>query len=132
MRSLAREAVFKFIFSQLFNQDDEVLFTVLCKDLNDADRLFANDLLFAVNNKMQEYLSKIDELAIGYKLNRLYNADKCALVLGMAELDSFPNTPIAVVIDEIVNIVSKYSTENSTDFVNGILAQYVKGKNKNG
>ena len=45
------------------------------------------------------------------------------------ELENFKNTPVAVVIDETVNIVAKFSTENSTDFVNGILAQYIKEKN---
>ncbi len=129
MRSLAREAVFKFLFSQLFNQDDEGLFTVLCKDLSQPNKLFAQDLLTAINNKKEEYLEKIENLAIGYKLNRVHNADKCALLLGIAELDNFINTPVAVVIDETVNIVAKYSTENSTDFVNGILAQYIKEKN---
>ena len=70
----------------------------------------------------EKYLEKIDELCIGYKLNRVYNVDKCVLLLGMAELDNFPKTPKPVVIDEAVNIVAKYSTENSTDFVNGVLA----------
>ena len=129
MRSLAREAVFKFLFSQLFNQDDEGLFTVLCKELSEQDKLFAQELLSAVEGNKQKYLEQIERLAIGYKLNRVLNADKCALLLGLAELDNFKNTPVAVVIDETVNIVAKFSTENSTDFVNGILAQYIKEKN---
>lgn len=128
MRSLAREAVFKFLFSQLFNQDDEGLFTVLCKELNQDDKLFAGQLLNAIKKNKELYLNKIETLSIGYKLNRLYNVDKCALILGMAELDVFVDTPIAVVIDETVNIVAKYSTENSTDFVNGVLAEYIKEK----
>jgi len=49
----------------------------------------------------------------------------------MAELNRFKETPVAVVINETVNLVAKYSTENSTDFVNGILAEYVR-ENKNG
>ena len=129
MRSLAREAVFKFLFSQLFNQDDEGLFTVLCKELSEQDKLFAQELLSAVEGNKQKYLEQIESLAIGYKLNRVLNADKCALLLGLAELENFKNTPVAVIIDETVNIVAKFSTENSTDFVNGILAQYIKEKN---
>lgn len=126
MRSLAREAVFKLLFSQLFNPSDEGLFTVLCKDLSDSSQQFANELLNCVQNNIQNYLEKIANLAIGYKINRLYNADKCAILIGMAELDNFKQTPVAVVINEAVNLVAKYSTENSTDFVNGILAAYSK------
>ncbi|MBE7083656.1 MAG: transcription antitermination protein NusB [Clostridiales bacterium] len=131
MRSQAREAVFKLIFSQLFNPNDEGLFTVLCKELNENDSKFAKDLLEAVKCGEEKYLSEVERLAIGYKLNRLHLADKCALVIGMAELNRFKETPVAVVINETVNLVAKYSTENSTDFVNGILAEYVR-ENKNG
>lgn len=129
MRSLSREAVFKFIFSQLFNPNDEGLFSVLCKELNDSDKQFATQLLSCVESNKEQYFSDIERLAVGYKFNRLYNADKCALLIGMAELDNFKSTPVPVVVDETVKLAAKYSTENSTDFVNGILATYLKDKN---
>ena len=128
MRSLARETVFKYLFSRLFNPSDEGLFDVLAKDLNDSDKDFARKLLDFVIDNEQKYLDAITRLSIGYKLNRVHNADKCALIIGMAELDNFPETPVPVVIDESVNMVAKYSTENSTDFVNGVLAEYAKEK----
>ncbi len=126
MRSQAREAVFKFIFSQLFNSDDEGLFTVLCKELSDDDKKFAQELLAAIDK--EKYLADIERLAVGYKVSRLFAADKCALLIGMAELDSFTKTPIAVVVDETVKLAAKFSTENSTNFVNGILAEYAREK----
>ncbi len=129
MRSQARESVFKFIFSRLFNPSDEGLFAVLTKDLNQNDKQFAEELLFAVDKDYDAYLLDVEKLAVGYKLNRLYNADKCALIIGMAELKYFPQTPVAVVIDEAVSLAAKFSTENSTDFVNGILAEYIRIKN---
>ena len=128
MRRQAREAVFKFIFSKLFNSNDEGLFNVVIKDLNDDDKKFATTLLSAVENDMEKNLSIISDLAIGYKLDRLFNTDKCALLIGIAELDNFKETPIPVVIDEAVSLSAKYSTEKSTDFVNGILSNYVRGK----
>ncbi len=128
MRSLAREAVFKYIYSRLFNQNDEGLFDVLCKDLNESDKDFAGLLLESVDKNSEKYLEEINNLANGYKLNRVYNADKCALMMGMAELDNFKETDTAVIVDETVNLVSKYSSENSTDFVNGILAEYSKNR----
>lgn len=129
MRSLAREVAFKYVFSRLFNPSDEGLFTVLCKELNDSDKQFASELLGAVDKNEVRYSKIIEKMSIGYKIERLHKADKCALLIGMAELDAFPNTPVAVIIDETVNIVAKYSTENSTDFVNGILAQFSKERN---
>ncbi len=126
MRSLAREAVFKYIYSRLFNQNDEGLFDVLCKELNQEDKSFAKKLLESVDNGTEKYLSEISNLSNGYKLNRVYNTDKCAIMMGMAELDNFLETDTAVIVDETVNLVAKYSSENSTDYVNGMLAEYAK------
>ncbi|MBQ8197625.1 MAG: hypothetical protein IJZ73_06170 [Clostridia bacterium] len=126
MRSLARETVFKFLYSQLFNPSDEGLFTVLAKELNDDDKSFAQNLIKIINENESEFLDKISQLSVGYKLNRIFATDKCALLIGMAELKGYPETAVAVVIDESVKLAAKYSTEKSTDFVNGILAEYAK------
>lgn len=126
MRSLARECVFKYLFSKLFNPSDEGLFDVLTKDLNDNDKQFANTLLQCVTDNEEKYLTAISELANGYSLNRVYNADKCVLLIGMAELDNFKDTPVAVAIDEAVKLASVFCSEKSTDFVNGILAEFIK------
>ena len=126
MRTYVRECVFKYLFARLFNPSDEGLFALLCKELNEEDKKFANDLLTAVDKGNDKYIEKIEQLSIGFSVNRLHRADKCAILLGMAELDNFRETPIAVVINEVVNIVAKYSTESSTSFVNGILAEFAK------
>lgn len=126
MRTYARESVFKYLFARLFNPSDEGLFALLCKELKEDDKKFAENLLKAVDNGHDKYVEKIEELSIGFKLDRLHRADRCAILLGMAELDNFRETPIAVVINEMVNIVAKYSTESSTSFVNGILAEFSK------
>ena len=126
MRTYVRECVFKYIFARLFNPSDEGLFAVLCKDLNEDDKLFANNLLRAVDNGQEKYLEAIEKLSVGFNLERLHRADKCAILIGMAELENFKETPVAVIINEAVNIVSKFSTENSTNFVNGILAEFAK------
>lgn len=127
MRSLARETVFKFLYSQLFNPSDEGLFTVLAKELNEDDKSFAENLVKVINENQNEYLDIISQLAVGYKLNRIFATDKCALLIGMAELNAYHETPVPVVIDEAVKLAAKFSTEKSTDFVNGILAEYSKG-----
>ncbi len=129
MRRHAREAVFKYIYSRLFNSTDEGLFDVLIKEFNEDDKSFAKSLLEAVEKDEEKNLQVISSLAIGYKLNRLINVDKCALLIGLAELDNFPGTDVPIVIDEAVGISARFSTEKSTDFVNGILSEYVRRRN---
>lgn len=128
MRSLARETVLKFLFAQLFNPSDEELFAVLKKgaSLSESDEKFANELKEYVNKDYEYYLAKIEELSIGFKLDRVKAADKCAILIGMAELKNCLETPVPVIIDEAVNLAFKYSTERSTDFVNGVLASFAK------
>ena len=125
MRTVARECVFKFIFSKLFNQDNEGLFAHLCNELSDDDKDFANLLLTNVLNNQQIYLDKIEQLSENFRLNRILNTDKCALLIGMAELENISATPVAVAIDEAVKLSAKYSGDRSPDYVNGILAGFL-------
>ena len=126
MRSVAREIVLEYLFSRLFNQQDEGLFAVLCKDLNKDDKEFADKLLKSVLGSEEKYAEELKTLSENFKYERIFAADKCAINIGMAELDNFCDTPTAVVIDEAVKLAAKFSTEKSTDFVNGILAEYAK------
>ena len=54
MRTYARECVFKYIFARLFNPSDEGLFAVLCKNLDEEDKVFAQNLLDAIDNNMDK------------------------------------------------------------------------------
>ena len=126
MRSVAREIVFEYLFSRLFNQKDEGLFTVLSKDLSEDDKNFAKKLLTTVLDSENKYAETIKDLSKNFKYDRIFAADKCAITIGMAEFDSYKETPKAVVIDEAVKLAAKFSTEKSADFVNGILAEYSK------
>lgn len=129
MRSQAREVVFKYVFSRLFNPSDEGLFDVLLQTLErNEDKEFAKSLLTAYSDGSDKYDAIITDLLKNYKFERVFNADKCAVKLGMAERDAFPETPLPVVIDEAVKLAANFSTEKSTDFVNGILAAYFSGK----
>ena len=105
MRSSARETVFKFIFSKLFNPDDEGLFDVLSSSLeNDDDKRFAADLLGFVEENDKRYEDKITALSSNFRFNRIFKTDVCAIKIGMAELENFTETPVAVAIDEAVKL----------------------------
>lgn len=127
MRSLAREAVYKYLYSRLFNPDDEGLFDVLIKDLNEDDKSFANKIKNVVLSKEDKYNQILSDLSKGYKFDRIFLSDRCALLIGLAEFDTFKGlTDKIVIIDEAVKLSAKYSTEKSPDFVNGVLAEYTK------
>lgn len=129
MRSAARECVLKYLYAQSMNDgDNSGLFDRLLRDekLSAEDQAFARALLHTVEENRETLLSEISELSIGFKLERLFEIDKCALLIGMAEIGYSEEIPFVVSVNEAVNLVAKYSTEKSTGFVNGILAEYGK------
>lgn len=126
MRSLAREIVFQYVFSRLFNQGDEGLFDVLAKDLSKDDKSFAEQLLDAITANETRFDEELKNLSENFKSERIHVSDRCAIYIGMAELDCFKDVPTAVAIDEAVKLSAKFSTEKSPDYVNGILAEYAK------
>ena len=129
MRKDAREAVLILLYGDLFDAErdnTEIGLFFREKKLNDSDKLFADNLYRSVKEHEEFLLNTISDIAKGFNLNRIFPIDKCALLIGMCELTYFPDVPKIVAIDEAVNLSKKYSTEKSSDFVNGILAEYKK------
>ncbi|WP_040492895.1 transcription antitermination factor NusB [Ilumatobacter nonamiensis] len=67
----------------------------------------------------------IDERATGWTLARMPVIDLNVLRIGAFELAHRPEVPTAVVLDEAVNLVKQFSTDDSGRFVNGVLAALV-------
>jgi N utilization substance protein B len=65
---------------------------------------------------------RIAAASVGWPLERMAVLDRLALRLAVAELLDPGGPPVAVVIDEAVELVKEYSTEESGSFVNGILS----------
>jgi len=60
--------------------------------------------------------------ATGWKLERMPVLDLNVLRLGAYELAERTDVPVAVVIDEAVELAKRFSTDNSGRFVNGVLS----------
>jgi N utilization substance protein B len=70
----------------------------------------------------EEAERRIAAAAIGWPLERMAVIDRLTLRLAVAELLDPAGPPTAVVIDEAVELVKEYSTDESGSFVNGVLA----------
>jgi N utilization substance protein B len=84
---------------------------------------FAAGLVRAVD----EHRSRIDALlsrfAEGWTLERMAALDRAALRMGTAELITRRDVPTGVVLAETVDLASRFSTDGSGRFVNGLLAR---------
>lgn len=80
----------------------------------------------AHKNEIDEQISKFSK---GWNIERMVRIDRDVLRIAIVELLYFDNVPISVTIDEAVELAKKYSTEESSSFINGILRQVVEVNN---
>ena len=128
MRRDAREAVYKILYADLFYENDDEFEkeTMEESSLSKDDEEFANALLSAIKEHKSELEEIIGKHARGYSFERIFSTDKCALYIAVAEIKYLDDIPTVVSIDEALSLVRKYSTEESLNFVNGILASVKK------
>ena len=84
---------------------------------------YVYDLIEGIASKREEIDLLIENNAEEWHLDRMPVVDRAVLRLAVLELINFPETSIATVINEAVELVGEYSTENSKRFVNGLLSQ---------
>jgi N utilization substance protein B len=70
----------------------------------------------------EEAERRIGAASVGWPLDRMAVIDRLVLRLAVGELLDPEGPPVPVVIDEAVELVKVYSTEESGAFVNGILS----------
>jgi N utilization substance protein B len=83
---------------------------------------FVRTLIEQVVASREEADRRIATASVGWPLERMAVIDRIVLRMAVGELLDADGPPVAVVIDEAVELVKAYSTDESGRFVNGILA----------
>lgn len=85
--------------------------------------------VFEIANAYKDHSQEIDGMikkyAHGWDIDRLVKIDKDILRIAIAELSFIEGVPVKVVIDEAIELAKKYSTDDSSSFINGILGKVV-------
>ena len=84
---------------------------------------FAASLVRAVDEHRERIDALLERYAEGWTLARMAAIDRAALRMGSAELMARPDVPTGVVLAETVDLASRFSTDSSGRFVNGLLAR---------
>lgn len=95
-------------------------------DLNEATLKYANDLYAMVRQHLAWADEQISALATNWDLERVAAIDRCILRLGLVELRHMVDVPVKVAINEAIELAKKFSTPQSSGFVNGILDKFAK------
>lgn len=86
-----------------------------------ATREFAEQLFRGTLAALEDIDSLIAAHSQHWKLKRMAAVDRNLLRLAAHELQTHPDTPAAVVIDEALEIARRFSTDESVEFINGVL-----------
>lgn len=90
-------------------------------ELDLAAEEFARALVKGACEHQAEIDKLIGKVAENWELKRMACVDRNLLRLASYELLHCPDTPVSVAIDEALEIGKKYSSEDSSRFLNGIL-----------
>jgi transcription antitermination protein NusB len=89
----------------------------------------ADELTTLLVHGVQEHQAQLDEAiaahAKGWTLTRMPTIDRNVLRIAAFELLARPDVPVAVVLDEAVELAKRFSTDDSGRFVNGVLSALV-------
>ena len=132
MRTIARETLFKIIFSSQFgNGVDETLKNSLYRinKLDENDREYCNKVLGIIAEHSNEFTALLDEHSISFPEKRIFPADRSIMLIALAEILYMDDIPDKVSLNEAANIASKYSSEKSASFITGVLSAISGGKN---
>ena len=128
-RRTARELALKFLYQTEFNSnspDSEL--NSFCDRANVSEEVqnFTQALIKNILFHKKEVDELLEKISANWAPDRMAVIDKNILRLGICELLFDPTTPPKVVINEAVEIAKKFETEESPDFINGILDKVFK------
>lgn len=133
-----REQIFKYIFRVEFNDREEMpeqeqfFFETLkmearekeIREIRDEDAAYIS----AKSTKILEKLDEIDEMinkqAKGWTTQRMGKVDLAILRLAVYEIVFDEDVPTGVAINEAVELAKRFGQEESSGFVNGVLAKF--------
>ena len=84
---------------------------------------FAADLVQGVGDNEAQLDERIGAVARGWTVARMPAIDRALLRVGCYELLYEASTPTAVIINEAVELATRFSTDDSGRFVNGVLSK---------
>lgn len=132
MRTIARETLFKIIYSSQFSDGiDGDLKTSLYKsnELTADDIAYCESVLKVIGERKEELITLLDKHSVSFPEKRIFPSDRSILLIGLAEILYFDDIPDKVSLNEAANIASKYSSAKSATFITGILSAVAGGKN---
>ena len=125
-----REQIFKLLFRAEFYEGEELeeQCQLFFEELGQEDAI-DTDYIQSKYEDILGHITEIDamvnEVAQGWKTSRMGKVDLTLIRLAVYEMKFEEDVPQGVAINEAVELAKSYGTDDSSSFVNGILAKLV-------
>ena len=129
-RKTAREEAFKLLYSIEILQnstEEQIDLFIETQEIEDNKmKEYIKNTVLGIENNKAEISSKVsNNLKKNWDLKRISKINFVLLKLGIYEI-LYTEIPYKVAINEVVELAKKYGDENSSNFINGILASIIK------
>lgn len=126
-----REQIFKLVFQLEFNEQSEMpeqmkLFLEQEEIRGEKDCTYISEKFAKIQEKLAEIDEMINATATGWKTDRMGKVDLAIIRLAVYEIKYDETVPTSVAINEAVELAKKFGQDESSSFVNGVLAKFSK------
>ena len=132
-RKHARESTMKLLYQMEINWDfsEDAIDMFFENNIFDAgEKSYIEDAVKTIIENLNEIDSYIKDNIEGWELHRLARVDLSTLRIAIYEIMYREDIPIEVSINEAIEIAKKYSTIESSKFINGVLGGFVRKRNE--
>jgi N utilization substance protein B len=127
-RRKLRENVFKMLFRAEFHEREDMeeqiaLFEDETEQMNEDDFSYISSKTNAILEQLPQIDELINEKSTGWKTSRMAKVDLTLIRLAVYEIKYDEDIPDKVAVNEAVELAKQYGTDESSAFVNGVLAK---------
>jgi N utilization substance protein B len=120
-RELAMQMLFQGDLGKQQPKEVEGLFWEAHDAVPAETRGFAEELYRAVSERSEEVDALIQKNSSNWRIERMPVVDRSLLRAAVGEMLAFPRTPLAVIINESLELARLYAAPESMKFLNGVL-----------